>query len=127
MQTQGQMKAAVYNAVISNATINAIISGRMQWLLKPTIAQTFPLMTYQRLDTSGSYVNNSSIQLSHEKVDMQIDIYTANGDIIKADTLHDALKVVMNGLGYMQIAGGEFIDSDLQKVVRSTRWSGWNV
>ena len=127
MQTQGQMKAAVYNAVIGNATINGIISGRMQWLLKPTIAQTFPLMTYQMLDTSGSYVNNSSIQLSHEKVDMQIDIYTANGDIIKADTLHDALKVVMNGLGYMQIAGGEFIDSDLQKVVRSTRWSVWNV
>ena len=121
--TQAQLKAQIYNAIIGDATLNGYLQNRIQWLLKPTTDQEYPLMTYQILDTVGSYVHGGTVIESHEKVDVQIDIYSSS--ITQMDALFTNLKRVMHSIGYMQGGGGEFIEGNM--IIRATRWAVQNV
>lgn len=123
MMTQAQLKAQIYNAVTSDSALNVYISGRLQWLLRPTAEQTYPLLVYQVLDTVGSYVHGGTVIQSHEQVDVQIDIYT--NDITQMDGIFEELKRVMHSIGYMLTNAPEFIDGS--NIVRTTRWEAFNV
>lgn len=97
------------------------------WIDKPTVADTFPLATFQILDTPGSYVMGGCVVRDYENVDIQITIYADYSDYTKFDAITNRMKIIMESLGYMIMAGSELTDTDLNKVVKPLRGKMLNV
>ena len=83
MQTQAQLRAIVYNALLADTDLTDIIGDRLYTIGKPTISNTYPLLTYRFFDTSAGYAFNENSAIS-EDIIFQINAYTEVGDI----TLH---------------------------------------
>jgi len=118
MKTETQLRAEVYNAITSIATVS--------WLSKPTTSDAFPLMTYQLLSSSSEY--SFGVVRSAEDRAFQIDLYVAPDDIVNGDNKLDAIKTAMENIDYRQSGStAEFLDTDLNKVIKVTRWERYNV
>jgi len=118
MKTETQLTAEIYTAVSSIVDLF--------WLSRPTISQTFPLAVYKNLDISSEY--SFGINREAEERIYQIDLYVSPEQIVLADNLIDSIKTAMEGLNY-RLTGSQadFIDSDLNKVIKVTRWERFNV
>ena len=118
MKTETQLTAEIYNA------LNSIVS--LFWLSRPTLNQTFPLAVYKNLDISSEYA--FGISRSAEERIYQIDLYVSPEQVVIADNLIDSIKTAMEGLNY-RLTGSQadFIDSELNKIIKVTRWERFNV
>ena len=118
MKTETQLRAEFYNV------INSIVP--LYWLSKPSLTSVFPSATYKLLDSSGEY--SFGITRSAEERAFQLDVYASTGDIVNLDNKIDSIKTALEGINYRMIGSqAEFLDSELNKVVRITRWERYNV
>lgn len=127
MKTEAQIKAEIFTAITTDSAIIANMGTRFQWMLKPTVTETFPMATFQILDTVGSYVLNGCVNRNNEKVDVQITLYSDYSEYPKMDTIANDMKRVMESLGYMLTTSPEFIEESINKVARTMRWTVQNV
>lgn len=117
MKTETQLRAEFYN------TISSILP--VYWLSKPT-KSVFPLATYQILDSTGVY--NFGINRTAEERTFQLDVYADPQKIIGLDNKMDEIKTALEDIDYRMVGSqAEFLDSELNKVVRVTRWERYNV
>ena len=118
MKTETQLRAEFYNA------ISAIVA--VSWLSKPTMTSTFPMASYQLLDASSEY--SMGINRSAEDRTFQVDLYVGIGDIVNGDNKLDLIKTALEAINYRQVGSqAEFLDSDLNKINKITRWERYNV
>jgi hypothetical protein len=121
-----QVKILIYNAITGDSAIAGIIGTRLLWHLNPNIA-TYPLMTYQIIDSVAGYSFQPTVA-SSEQVDFQIDIYVDHKDMSKLSTLTDRIRAVLVPLNFQSIGGqAEGVDEGTNKVIRSMRWRYLNV
>jgi hypothetical protein len=125
MYTQSQLRAEIYNALIADSTL----PDRIYWIARPTINNTFPLLIYSILDVdTGYFFNDGNIERGSEAFVVQIDLYVSTTDVTSMDSHIEAIKTVMEGLNYRKIDSGmEFYETDIDKLVRPTRWERYNV
>lgn len=127
MKTQNQIKVEIYNALMGSTAITNIVGDRVNWINKPDIADTFPLITFQLISVTGNYTLGNTF-LSSEDYMIQITPYADHGDMLKMDTLVQAIKNVMHTLKWrMKPASGEFFDDTVKKILSPTRWEDFNV
>ena len=125
MKTLAELKAEVYNAIANDSTMQNYINGRLYWIGKISGKSTFPLITYMVMDESGIYSFES---VSAEETTFQLNVYTDTTDIESMDNIIDRIKTLMHSIGYRLInAPIEFLDSDINKIVRPLRWEKFNV
>ena len=118
MKTETQLRAEFYNAISSIVTVS--------WLSTPSKSSTFPLAVYQLLDASGVY--SFGINRSAEDRAFQVDLYVDTGDIVNGDNKLDAIKTALEAINYRQIGSqAEFLDKELDKAIKITRWERYNV
>lgn len=121
MQTQSQLRAAVYTGLYNNTTL----TNNIFWLGRPTVSNSFPCIVYSIIDSLGDY---SFCGKQSEVVQFQIDLYTDPQDVATMDTQIETIKTVMEGLGYRNIGTpAEFLDAEIAKVIRASRWEIINV
>ena len=124
MKTDLQLKAEIYTALTTDATLTGLISNRVYWF-NPQ-GQDFPMIAYSLLDVTAEYVLGGCMILSHEYVDFQIDVYALFGQMTQLSQIVDRVKVLMMGKGYMMLPGNpELLESD--RVQRIMRWRCINV
>ena len=117
MKTETQLRAEFYNA------ISAIVTT--SWLSKPTKSSVFPLATYQLLDASGVYT--FGIERVAEDRTFQVDLYVDVDDVVNGDNKLDLIKTALEALCYRQVGSqAEFLDSNLNKAIKVTRWERYN-
>lgn len=127
METQGQIRARIYNALLADTALATIISDRLYWVGKPTITDTFPLLNYSILDTSGGYVFGQN-SANSEDYSIQIDVYTEPSDVTNMDAIIARIKAVMTTQCFREASSPiEFLESDINKIVRPMRWEAINV
>jgi hypothetical protein len=118
MKTETQLRAEFYTAIASIVTVS--------WLSKPTSSSTFPLATYQILDASGEY--SFGVTRSAEDRTFQVDLYVEPSDVVNGDNKLDAIKTALEAINYRQAGSqAEFLETDLNKVIKVTRWERYNV
>jgi hypothetical protein len=129
MQTLAQMKAEIYNALTNDSTMEGYVGSRVYWLGKVSGKSTFPLIDYKAFDEIGTYsFGGSGISYDGSEATFQIDVYTGPDDVATMDNIIERLKTLMHGLGYRLINSPiEFVDAEVNKIVRPTRWEKWNV
>lgn len=129
MQTQNQLRTTVYDALLADTPLTNIIGTRLNWIARPTAQDTYPLLVYKVFDTVGAYsFGDSALNTISEDFTIQIDAYTDPSDITNMDTIIERLKIVMVGLCFRNISSPvEFLETDINKIVRSTRWEIINV
>lgn len=117
MKTETQLRAEFYNA------ISAIIP--LFWLSKPSATSSFPMATYQVLDDAGVYSFGTNV--SAQDRTFQLDVYANPSEIVDLDNKIDSIKTALHAINYRQVGSqAEFLDSELNKVVRVTRWERYN-
>ena len=122
MKTQAQLRTELYSALYANTTL----PNNIYWIGKPTITSTFPCIIYTFLDDIGGYAFSDG--LVSEDVTVQLDVYVDLGDQANMDIIVNELKSVMYTIGYRNIGQSvEFLEADIQKIMRPTRWEKWNV
>lgn len=128
MLTQNQIKTQIYNALNNDVALTALVANRIYWIAKPTITDTFPLVIYKIIDTSGNYAFGDKQSISEEYT-VQIDVYTSSSDVLTMDSIIDRVKTVMQTQCFRLIASpGIFIADGLDNiVVRPQRWDWINV
>jgi len=127
MQTQAQLRAEVYNALIANSTLNTLLSGRVYWSSRPTVDNTFPLIVYRIFDSPSDYAFGNSSAISEEYT-FQIDLYTSPSEISEMDTGIEGIKEAMETLCYRRTSSSiEFLEADIDMIVRPVRWERINV
>lgn len=118
MNTETQLRAEFYNAV------NAVVTT--YWLSKPSASSSFPIATYQILDSTGIY--SFGVNRSAEERTFQLDIYSNPSEIVDLDTKMESIKTALEAINYRMVGSqAEFLDSEINKVVRVTRWERYNV
>lgn len=118
MKTETQLRAEVYNVLSPVCTTG--------WLSKPTLNSSFPYIVYKLLDSSSDY--SFGITRSAEERAFQIDLYVNPSAISDSDNKLDSIKTAMEGIKYRQVgSGAEFLDSELNKIIKVTRWERFNV
>lgn len=122
MKTQAQLRAELYNALKDDTTL----PDEIFWIGKPTATDTFPCIIYSILNTVGGYAFQDG--LVSEDFTVQLDVYTDVGADANMDTIVNRLNTVMESIHYRNIGGSiEFMDADINKIVRPTRWEKINV
>lgn len=128
MMTQNQIKALFYNALVNDASLQAIIGDRLYWIAKPTETDTFPLITYTIFDTTGSYVFDNFVSASNETYTIQFNIYAGPSDLVNMDAIYERLKAVLVPLCFRNITTPqEFLEESINKVIRPVRFEYINV
>ena len=129
MQTISQLRAEVYNAINNDSTLTSLIGDRIYWLSRPTVKNVFPLISYSFFDTLGIYTFDSTgVNRSADDIIFQTDIYTDPSDITSMDAIVERIKAVMNTIGYRNINSPiEFLETDINKIIRPMRWERFNV
>lgn len=118
MKTETQLRAEFYNAISSIVPV--------YWLSKPSLTSVFPHAVYQVLDSSGMYA--FGISRSAEERAFQLDVYADTDDVVNLDNKIDSIKTALENINYRQVGSqAEFLDSEINKVVRVTRWERLNV
>lgn len=121
MKTQSQLRSTVYNALLNSTAI----TNNIYWLSRPTVSNQFPCITYGVLDTTGSYAFCGK---QSELFQIQIDLYCDPSEITAMDTQFEGIKTAMEGAGYRLISSpAEFLEADINKIVRASRWEVVNV
>lgn len=121
MNTQTQLRATVYNALKNSSTV----TDNIYWLSRPTVKNDFPCIVYYVLDSFGQY---NFCGKSSEVVQMQIDLYIDPKKISTMDTQYEAIKTAMESINYRLISSpAEFVEEDINKIVRCSRWEIINV
>ena len=116
MKTETQLRAEFYNAVSAVLTL--------YWLSKPS-SGTFPYATYQILDSTGVY--SFGTNRSAEERTFQLDVYADPSAIVDLDTKMESIKTALEAIDYRMVGSqAEFLDSEIDKVVRVTRWERYN-
>ena len=116
MKTEKQLSAEFHTAV------NAVIPT--YWLSRPTKI-TGLFATWQILDSSGLY--SFGINREVEDRTFQLDIYADVDDLENLEAKMDGVKTALEGINYrLQGSQADFLDSDLNKAVRVTRWERFN-
>ena len=80
------------------------------------------MISYNLVTGPSTYVlsNNSA---EFDDYMFQIDIYTDPSKASEMDAIVARVKTVMESLSFMSMSGGnEFLEPDINKVVRPTRW-----
>jgi len=127
METQGQLRARIYNALLADSALTTIIDDRLYWIGKPVTTDTFPLLNYSILDTSGGYVFGQK-SANSEDYSIQIDVYTDPSDITNMDAIIARIKAVMTTECFREISSSiEFLEPDINKIIRPMRWETINV
>jgi hypothetical protein len=122
MNTQAQLRTELYSALYDNVTL----PNEIYWIGKPTLTSAFPCIIYTILDTTGGYAFQDG--LVSEDFTVQLDVYVDLGDQTNMDIIVQKLKDVMFAIGYRNIGQPvEFIESDINKIMRVTRWEKINV
>lgn len=117
MITESQLRAEVYNAISSIAST--------YWLSRPTQDVSFPILLYSKLDSSGEY---SFEARSAEDVAFQIELYVDPAEINVIDDKFEEIKTAMESIDYRLISvSAEIVDSDINKIIRASRWERYNV
>lgn len=117
MKTETQLTAEIYNA------LDEIVD--LFWLSRPTIDQGFPLAVYKSIDVDSEY--SFDVSREAELRVYQIDLYISPSEMVQADNLIDSIKTAMETLKYRQTGSqADFLDSDLNKVIKVTRWERYN-
>ena len=84
------------------------------------------MATYQILDSTGVY--SFGVSRSAEERTFQLDIYANIGDMATLDSKMEQIKTGLEAIDYRMVGSqAEFLDSDINKVVRVTRWERYNV
>lgn len=124
MKTQNQLRAEIYNALYANSTL----PNDIYWIARPTVINS-PIIVYNVLDTTGAYVYGSgAIVRSSEDFTVQVDIYVSPEEVNLMDSYMEAVKTVMETINYRNLGSPvEFFETDINKVVRPTRWERLNV
>ena len=118
MKTETQLRSEVYTALVSAVPTF--------WLSRPTTTQTFPLAVYRRIAGEGEY--SFGVVRSAEDVIFAVDLYVDPKNIVEMDNTLDTLKTAMETINYRQVGSdAEFLETDINKVVRVTRWERYNV
>ena len=121
MKTQSQLRAAIYNALYNDTTL----TNNIYWIGRPTVSNAFPCIVYSMIDTVGGY---SFEGRASELVQFQIDLYVDPSSAAVMDAQHEKIKTLMEGLNYRLMSSpAEFLDADINKVIRITRWEFINV
>ena len=118
MMTEAQLTAEIYNA------IESIVPTF--WISRPTQGQTFPLAVYKMIDVDNSY--SFGINREAEERMFQIDLYIDPSEQVSGENLYDSIKTAMESLDY-RLTGSQadFLDSDTNKVIKTSRWERFNV
>jgi len=124
LNTIKQLRTEFYNAI--NTDLASLISGRIYWINRPTVQNTFPLITQQFFDTTGEYT--FGVTRTADSIIFQTNIYVSTEEINQMDDIVEALKTSLNAIGYRNINSPiEFFDTETQKNVRPMRWERYNV
>ena len=122
MKTQAQLRTELYSALYNDTTL----PNEIFWIGKPTITSTFPCIIYTFLDDIGGYAFGDG--LVTEDITVQLDVYVDVSDKTNMDIIIQKLKSVMYGIGYRNIGMPiEFLEADIDKILRPTRWEKYNV
>jgi hypothetical protein len=117
MKTETQLRSEIYGAISTVCTTG--------WLSKPTVTSSFPYATYQLLDSDSMY--SFGVSRSAETRTFQIDLYVNPSAIVDADNKLELIKTAMENIDYRQIgSNAEFLDSELNKIIKVTRWERIN-
>lgn len=129
MLTQGGIKDLVLVALAADTALTALVGTRIDWLARPVVENTFPRIVYTVFDTSGNYsFGNSALVTSSEDYTFQLDVYSDPNDSVVMDDIITRIKAVMVNLCFRNTSSpGEFLEEDINKIVRSTRWDYINV
>ena len=129
MKTLKQVRAEFYNALTNDTDLTALVGNRVYWLNRPTVENTFPMITYQYFDTVGEYTfNPTGVNRAADDIIFQTNIYVNVDDIDGMHDIMERLKVILNGLGYMNINSPiTFFEEDINKNVKPMRWESFNV
>ena len=129
MKTIKQVRAEFYNALISDTDLTDLVDDRIYWLNRPTVKNTFPMITYQYFDTVGEYtLGGTGVNRSVDDITFQTNIYVDKSDIDAMHDIMECLKTVLNGIGYRNINSPiTFFEVDIDKNVKPMRWEGFNV
>lgn len=126
MLTEKQITAELYNALTGDATLTNLIGDRLYWIARPTKDNTFPLIVYSKVDNIAGYAFGGSLQ-SDEGV-VQLDVYTDPSEVNQMDDIVQAIKPIMQGLCYRNTSTPpQFLEADINKIVRPIRWERINV
>lgn len=118
MKTETQLRAELYNALSSICTVG--------WLSKPSLTSSFPYVVHKLLDSNSEY--SFGVVRSAEDRAFQIDLYVDPGKIVDGDNKLDAVKTAMENIDYRQVgSNAEFVDNELNKIIKVTRWERYNV
>ncbi len=129
MQTQAQLRATVYNALLGDTALVTIIGDRLYTLGKNTLSEAtdFPLITFSFFDTSAEYAFGGSSARS-EDIIFQLNVYTDPGKINQMDAIIERIKAAMTSINYRNISRPiRFLEEDIDKIVRPVRWEIINV
>ena len=117
MKTENQLTEEIYNVL--NAITNTF------WISRPTSGQSMPFIVYKALNTEGMY--SFGINREAEDRTYQIELYISPSEVVSACTLTDSIKTAMESLDYRLIPSqGDFLETEINKVVKITRWEKMN-
>jgi len=127
--TQSEIRELIYNALTSDTELTSIISDRIFWLGSEPINNDFPRLTYFIYDTVAGYsFADGGLGRTSEEYGVQINVYTDPSDIANMDAIVERIKAIMTNLCFRNTSTPvEFLDTDINKVVRPTRWEYTNV
>lgn len=116
MKTEKQLSAEFHTAV------QAVIPT--YWLSRPSkITGIFAI--WQILDSIGVYT--FATDRSAEERTFQLDIYADPDSLEDLEEKMDLIKTALEGINYrLQGSQADFLDSELDKVVRVSRWERFN-
>jgi hypothetical protein len=118
MKTETQLRAEFYGAISSIVPV--------YWLSKPIKGSAYPLATYMILDSTGLY--SFGISRSAEERTFQLDVYAEPGGMATLDAKMELIKTALETIDYRMVGSqAEFIETDINKIVRVTRWEKYNV
>lgn len=129
MLTQGQLKDLVLDALAADTALTALVGQRIDWIGNTTEADIFPKIEYTVFDTDGSYAfGDSKLEAVSEDYTFQLNIYADPNSSAVMDDIVERVKAVMVDLCFRNsLSPGEFLDDDINKVVRPMRWEYINV
>lgn len=116
MKTEKQLSAEFHT------TVQAIIPT--YWLSKPKNI-TGMFATWQILDSIGVYTFDTD--RSAEERTFQLDIYADPDSLETLEEKMDLIKTALEAINYrLQGSQADFLDAELDKVVRVSRWERFN-
>jgi hypothetical protein len=124
MNTDIQLKTALYNALKNDTALASLVSTRIYWM-NPNTSASYPQIVYSFIDEDAGYALGCTTS-NHRMHDVQVDTFVTIGNNTQLSQIAERIRIVLEGLGYQIRPGNaELMDNDIiQKV---TRWRVYNV